>query len=168
MRGLMVIAAVALVSLGVFMSRSSIADKTESKLDSLAFLAGSWERRVGNTTMEEHWTRPSGGCMMGLMRQVSDGRTQIREFLLLEETDSGIVMTVKHVGPRIADIPGRTYHMKLAKFDGTEAVFENTGEGTLKAVVYRKQQDGLYAAIKVDRNGQLRDIELPFKQMERK
>ena len=105
---------------------------------------------------------------MGLMRQITDGKTGIREFLLLEETDSGIVMTVKHVGPKIEDIPGRTFHLKLARFDGKEAVFENQGEGTLKSVIYRKQDDGgLYAANRVERNGQVRDIELPFKRMQR-
>ncbi len=166
MRTVKLVSVGTMVLVGFFIGRMSMAGAPESKLDQLGFLAGSWERQVGNTRMEEHWTLPAGGCMMGLMRQVTDGKTGIREFLLLEETDAGIIMTVKHVGPKIEDIPGRTFHMKLGKFDGKEAVFENQGEGSLKSVVYRKQDDGgLYAAIRVDRNGQVRDIELPFKRM---
>src|SRR5687768_5588828 len=147
--GLLVVAA-------FLVGRGSMATSPGSKLEQLGFLAGSWEWQVGNTTMEEHWTHPAGGCMMGLMRQVTDGKPGIREFLLLEETDAGMVMTVKHVGPKFEDIPGRTFQLKLGKFDGKEANFENQGDGSLKSVTYRKQDDGgLYAAIRVDRNGQL-------------
>lgn len=85
-----------LATIAFFAGRGSMAGGTESKLDSLAFLAGSWERKVGNVTMEEHWTRPSGGCMMGMMRQVTDGRVSVREFILLEESEEGMRMTVKH------------------------------------------------------------------------
>ena len=141
----------------------------ESKIDGFAFLTGSWRREAGNTVMEERWMPPAGGCMMGMMRQVTGGKTTVREFILLEEAEEGIRMTVKHVGPMMEDVLGRTMHLKLARFDGKEAVFENAGPESLKAVTYRKENDGsLYAAIKVERNGQTRDIELPFSRAEGK
>ena len=161
--------ALVLVAAIIVLGWESTADRADPKLEGLSFLAGSWHRQNGNTVMEEHWTAPSGGCMMGMMRQVTEGKVGVREFILLEEGEDGIRMSVKHVGPKMADIPGRAYTLKLAKFDGTEAVFENPGEGTLKAVIYRKLSDGgLYAGIRVDRNGQIRDIDFHFKRMERK
>jgi hypothetical protein len=39
----------------------------------LAWLAGSWSGETGGLAMEEHWTAPSGGALLGMHRDVKSG-----------------------------------------------------------------------------------------------
>src|SRR5437763_12237846 len=69
------------------------------RVASLGFMAGSWQAQQGEIRMEEHWTAPAAGCMMGMFRQVRGATTSVREFEIIEETTDGVVMTIKHFTP---------------------------------------------------------------------
>lgn len=66
-------------------------DGVPAKVDSLAWLAGSWQCRRGAVLVEEHWTRPAGETMLGMGRTLKDGRTAEFEFLRIEERDGKLV-----------------------------------------------------------------------------
>ena len=53
-------------------------------LADLAWMAGSWVSTDGAKTTEEHWTKPAGGIMLGLHRDVEGAKTAF-EFLRIEE-----------------------------------------------------------------------------------
>jgi hypothetical protein len=150
-------------------ARSETPRKPQSQMDKLAFIAGAWERSAGKTRNEELWTPPSGGCMMGLMRQLTDGKVSVREYILIEETHEGILMSVKHLGPKMADIPGRSISLRLTSLENGKAVFENAGEGALKKVIYGPVTgDSMYAGIEVVHNEQLTKIDLPYQRVKSK
>ena len=43
-------------------------------IDRVAWLQGCWELSSGNRVVEEQWTRPRGGIMLGVGRTTRDGR----------------------------------------------------------------------------------------------
>jgi hypothetical protein len=60
-------------------------------LDSLAWMTGSWVGASQGVVMEEHWTAPKGGSMIGIHRDVAKGRTVSFEFLRIEMQKDQIV-----------------------------------------------------------------------------
>ena len=139
----------------------------DMKIEQLAWMAGAWEHRDGANVLEEHWMAPSGGCMMGIMRQSNNGKVNIREFEVIEETPEGLSFTLSHVGPKMAEMPDRTrLNSKATALKDGEVTFTATGTGAVRSLTYRKQPDGsLLAIVELERNGQKRTLELPLKRL---
>src|SRR5687768_559674 len=48
----------------------------------VAWMAGDWQTAPGGRALiEEHWTQPAGGSMLGMSRTVAGGRTAEFEYL---------------------------------------------------------------------------------------
>jgi hypothetical protein len=45
----------------------------------IAWIAGSWQGSLGKSTIDQHWTPPAGGAMLGLSRAVSGPRMAMFE-----------------------------------------------------------------------------------------
>jgi hypothetical protein len=65
----------------------------------LGWLAGAWRGTLGGDAIEEHWTAPDDGEMVGVFRWAR--RPPIYELLLLEDDPQGAVMRLRHFGPRL-------------------------------------------------------------------
>jgi hypothetical protein len=63
----------------------------------LGWLAGAWRGTLGGAAIEEHWSAPDGGEMLGMFRW--DREPPIYELLLIEDTPEGAVMRLRHFGP---------------------------------------------------------------------
>lgn len=63
----------------------------------LGWLAGSWRGTLGGAAIEEHWSAPEGGEMLGMFRW--DREPPIYELLLIEDAPEGVVMRLRHFGP---------------------------------------------------------------------
>jgi hypothetical protein len=104
------------------------------------WLAGDWETTIGKASVDEHWSFPAGGIMMGMSRTVANGKTVSFEYLRLEQRPDGIFY-VAHPQAR----PGTDF--KLDSWDGKQAVFVNPGHADhLKKIVYRLNSDGTITA----------------------
>jgi hypothetical protein len=134
------------------------------KVESLAFMTGAWERTEGGVKMEEHWTAPLGGCMLGMFRQVN-GERKLREFEIIEETPEGVVMTIKHFTPDLKEIEGRALVRKLVKATDSEAVFEATTEEMKPKITYKRDGSTLNAKVELVRQGKLVTLDIPFTRM---
>ena len=49
--------------------------KPPARLESLRWMTGCWEQKGIRATVEEHWTRPAGGAMLGLGRTIRHNAT---------------------------------------------------------------------------------------------
>ncbi len=120
---------------------SAITAQSESfKLETLAWLAGDWGMERGRMQVDEHWTRPAGGSMLGMGRTIANGRTVFYEYLRIETRGSDIF----YVAHPKAKSPGTDF--KLVKLSDTEAVFENPTHDFPKRILYRKNPDGMLTA----------------------
>ncbi len=59
-------------------SSSEASDGTS--IDALGWLAGYWVGSAGDVAMEEFWTEPKGGAMLGLHRDVFPARPAFSSF----------------------------------------------------------------------------------------
>ena len=118
-----------------------------ASLDAVAFLAGTWTGEEGGVSMEEHWTRPAGGMMLGLHRDVAPGKPAFFEFLRIEETPKGIVYLASPRGAPATAFP-------LVESGGNRAVFENRKHDCPTRIIYRLTGDGsLHARIEGTKKG---------------
>lgn len=107
----------------------------------LIWMAGDWQTSPGGRAqIEEHWTQPAGGSMLGMGRTVAGGRTVEFEYLRLEQRNDGIF----YVAHPKARCPGTDF--KLTRLTTTEAVFENPQHDFPKRIIYRKTAGGSLVA----------------------
>lgn len=127
----------------------------------LSWLAGDWQTGPGGRAqIEEHWTQPSGGTMIGMGRTLAGGKTVEFEYLRLEER-SGEIYYVAHPKARC---PGTDF--KLTSLTPQAAVFENPQHDFPKRVIYRRNADGSVTA-SIDGGEGTRQQSFPYLPMKK-
>ncbi len=107
-------------------------------VEDLAWLSGHWVTG-GEPRIEEHWTRPAGGTLLGMGRTVTGGRTVSFEYLRIEGRPGAIDYVAQPQGrPPTA--------FRLARLDASGAVFENPAHDFPKRITYRHNADGSMTA----------------------
>jgi len=111
------------------------------KISDLAWLAGDWQTAPGGRArIEEHWTVPAGGTMIGMGRTVVGDKTAEFEFLRIEQRGDEIF----YVANPNANCPQTDF--KLTRLTGQEVIFENPAHDYPKRVIYRKNSAGSMVA----------------------
>lgn len=119
----------------------------QPSLDPVAFLAGTWTGEEGGVSMEELWTAPAGGLMLGLHRDVMPGKPAFFEFLRIEATPKGIVYLASPRGAPATPFP-------LVESGGNRAVFENRAHDFPTRIISRLTPEGeLHARVEGTRKG---------------
>ena len=98
-------------------------------VEALAWMAGTWAGERDGVAMEELWTIPRGGALLGLHRDVKAGRLLSWEFLRIQATDAG---TFYYASPLSA--PPTAF--KLVETGDKRAVFENKQHDFPQRVLY--------------------------------
>ncbi|MGH9369420.1 MAG: DUF6265 family protein [Thermoanaerobaculia bacterium] len=113
-------------------------------LAGLAWLAGDWFGTADGIEMEERWTEPRGGLMLGVHRDVKGAKAVSFEFLRIESTPQGIAY-LSSPGGRPAT------PFRLVESKGRRVVFENPSHDFPKRILYWLGEDGsLHARIEGD------------------
>jgi Domain of unknown function (DUF6265) len=128
----------------VWLSKTSAqtqAMESRQTIGDLAWMSGDWQTAAGGRArIEEHWTTPAGGSMIGMGRTIAGDKTVEFEYLRLEQRADAIY----YVAHPKARCPGTDF--KLTRLSGQEAVFENPQHDFPKRVIYRKNSDGSLTA----------------------
>ncbi len=98
-------------------------------VEALAWMEGAWAGEKDGVAMEELWTGPRGGALLGLHRDVKAGRLLSWEFLRIQATDAGIVY---FASPRSA--PPTPF--KLVESGDKRVVFENKEHDFPQRILY--------------------------------
>lgn len=115
-----------------FQGKQSIAD--------LAWMSGDWQSPAGEPAqIEEHWTKPGGGTMIGMGRTIVGDKTVEFEYLRIEQRGGDIFYVASPQGRPPTDF-------KLTRLSAEEAVFENPTHDFPKRVIYGKKSDGTMVA----------------------
>jgi Domain of unknown function (DUF6265) len=67
-------------------------------VESLAWMSGSWTTTSGGSIIEEHWTKPAGGTLIGMGRTLKGEKTAFFEFLRIETRPDGIFYVAEPKG----------------------------------------------------------------------
>ena len=135
----------ALVSAVHLAAQAGAAGSAKSLAD-LAWMAGSWSSTEGAKTTEEHWTRPAGGVMLGLHRDVDGAKTAF-EFLRIEEKAGKVTYLAMPQGR-----PATPF--ELVESGGQKAVFANPEHDFPQRILYWREGASLCAAIEGPMNGE--------------
>lgn len=125
------------------------------ELETLTWLAGCWEMQQGALRIEEQWTRPAGGTLLGMGRTIRGDRTVFTEFLRISVVDGKLTYTARIGTPQVTPFV-------LSRLTGTEVVFENPTHDFPQRIVYRKTEKGLMARIEGKDKGRERHEEFPY------
>lgn len=118
-------------------------------LEQLQWLAGHWMGSAGGIAMEEIWTEPGGGVMLGLHRDVMEGRPTFFEYLRIEQRNMAVVYVASPRG-------GGATEFTLVSASPAEVVFENPEHDFPQRIIYRRHGDLLIARIEGDVAGETR------------
>ncbi len=69
---------------------------SDADIEDFAWLAGHWRGEGFGGVIEEIWSEPLGGTMMGMFRLVKDDEVEFYELVVIGEDDEGMSMKVKH------------------------------------------------------------------------
>ena len=115
-----------------------------------AWIAGRWQGDGMGGSVEESWTEPAGGSMLGYFRLVRAGKPVFYEILTVIEIEGSLEMRLKHVNPDMTGWEEKADFVtfKLAKLE-PDAVhfngltFRRTGPDRLEIyLALRNRADG--------------------------
>jgi len=130
--------------------------QSDPSLEQLAWLAGCWEASAAEATVEEQWTTPRGGVMLGVNRTARDGRLISYEFLMLDGREAPVIYVAHPSGQAAATFSAEAV-------SDIRAVFSNPAHDYPQRIGYeRRHNDSLLAWIDGPQNGELRRVEFPF------
>lgn len=113
-----------------------------------SWMAGSWSGTIGGTVMEEHWTSPGGGLMVGMHRDVSStGKTSF-EFLRIEVRDGKMVYLAMPGGGPVTQFP-------IKALEPTRIVFENPEHDFPQRIIYWRKGRQLCARVEGTMGGKV-------------
>ncbi len=121
------------------------------------WLQGCWELSTPARSVEEIWTTPKGGSMMGVSRTIRDGMLAEYELIVLREQGEQLAYVAHPSGQAQATFLS-------TRVTSSELVFENPAHDFPQQIGYRLNGDALLAWISGSQNGKSRRAEFPYKR----
>jgi hypothetical protein len=109
-------------------------------VQSLAWLSGQWMGHCGDDPVEEHWSTPAAGVLMGMFRWIKEDTVYIYEFLTIESEGETLLLRIKHfhLGGIGVEAKEESTEFVLERCTPTEAAFRLRGNAdTFRRLVYR-------------------------------
>lgn len=107
----------------------------------LWWLCGQWVGDWNGERIEEHWSEPEGGAMMGMCRMTRGTQRVLYEFLLIEPGESGPVYRVRHFRREMKALEESPHAFAWLRGERGEAVFENPDHDMPRRIIYRQKGD---------------------------
>jgi len=113
-------------------------------VDRLGWMVGRWAGADGDTRIEEIWSPPDAGIMIGVFRWLKEGETSLYEFMLLKPGSAGLELHIKHFSPDLVgwEEKDASTAFDLVEVNGREAVFRPRASGSSGWAAYRIADDG--------------------------
>jgi hypothetical protein len=102
----------------------------------VSWIGGAWTGGSGAVTIEEHWTAPAAGAMLGVSRTVRGPKMVAFEFLRIIERNGGLVYIAQPNGRAPAT------EFVMTAIDAQGVTFENPAHDFPKVIRYAKRAGG--------------------------
>lgn len=132
-------------------------------LADVAFLEGRWLGVALGGEAEEVWSAAAGGAMMGMFRLVADGVPSFYELFVLQESEGGLVLRLKH-------FDGQTFHGWEEKDGSVDFSLVAVEDQTLylAGLTYRRTSEDeldVYVAMR-GRDEKISEIHFPYRRVD--
>jgi hypothetical protein len=131
--------ALASLSLCACVGPASAPPAAPGRIGDAAFLAGVWRQLQGESRVEEFWTGPAGGLMLGAGRELSGGKLAFFEHMRIEERDATLLYVALPFDEHATEFA-------LESLGPQEVVFANEAHDYPKRIRYRLEADGTLVA----------------------
>lgn len=111
-----------------------------------AWMSGTWQSTTDGVRMEEHWTSPDGGLMLGLHRDVTPKSTSF-EFIRIERRSDTLVYLAMPGGRPPTEFP-------LKSATPGRIVFENLAHDFPQRIIYWRVESQLCARVEDAKQGE--------------
>jgi DNA-binding beta-propeller fold protein YncE len=110
-------------------------------LADVAFMSGCWRGQLpqGGGWIEERYSPPAAGMMLGTSHTVGGQNTKYYEFIEITEREGEVEMTPLPAGKK-------SVSFRLVRLLGKKAVFENAEHDFPKRIIYQLKDDGMLLA----------------------
>lgn len=143
---------------GVMLAASSAAVAgAASGIEQLAWLQGCWQSVSGDRVVEEQWTAPRAGSMLGTGRTARGNTLVEYEFVVVRERGERLVYLAHPSGQPSAEF------LSIRASAG-EVVFENAQHDFPQRVGYQRQGADLTAWVEGTQDGQTRRIDFHYRR----
>ena len=109
------------------------------RVEQLAWMSGVWICDKGALHVEEYWTPPGGGLLLGAGRELDGKKLTFFEHLRIEEREGTLYYVAIPRGRGVTDFA-------LTLMKEHEVVFENPAHEFPRLIRYRLEQDGTLVA----------------------
>ena len=137
----------------------------EANVDQLAWISGAWTGKLGERTIEQHWSAPLAGSIIAMYRSIQGGRPTLYELLAIEQDGPGVVLRIKHFSPGAGlaarEAKEESIDHRLTSLGDRTAVFEGIGTNTAKVTF--KSPDPATLTIVVERQRDGKTVATEFK-----
>jgi hypothetical protein len=143
---------------------------TKATVDQLAWVTGAWTGKLGDRTVEQHWSAPLAGSIIAMYRSIQGDRPTLYELLAIEQDGDGVVLRIKHfapgtglVGQEAKDV---SMNHALVRLDGRTAVFEAIAAATPTQVTFTSPgPDTLNITVSRQRDGKPVSTEFKYSRI---
>ncbi len=110
----------------------------------LQWLTGDWHGERGGERIEEHWSAPGGGALMGMFRPFRGEGIRFYKFMTVEPDGDQLVLRIKHFDPGLVGWEERQESVAfvLVALREGEAVFVKRHETDRRWLIYRLEGGG--------------------------
>jgi hypothetical protein len=128
-----------------------------ASIQDVAWLQGCWELRDGDRVVEERWTSPRAGSMLGVGRTTRGATLVEHEYIVLTERDGRLAYEAHPSGQATTTFMSRP-------ISGREVVFEDPTHDFPQRVGYQRTAPGrLLAWVEGTSSGKPRRIEFAYR-----
>src|SRR5215467_9573198 len=141
----------------VLVAESSARAHASGAIEQLAWLTGCWESQSGDRIVEEQWTAPRAGSMLGVGRTVKGTALVEYEFVAIRERDNRLVYIAHPSGQPSAEFTS-------SSISADSVVFENPQHDFPQRIGYQRKSDGLDAWIDGTHDGKTQRVEFHYRR----
>ena len=135
-------------------------NQAPASISQMAWLAGSWAGEGLGGDVEEMWSAPSGGTMIGSFKLVQGDEPSIYEIELMVEVGGSLEWRVKHFNPDFSAWEEKADFVSfpLVKIEEEAAYFDGL-------TVMKDGEDGLKVFLIIGHEGEIREETLSFRRV---
>ena len=102
-----------------------LGDATGS-IEDISWIQGSWKGEAFGGEVEEIWSAPAAGSMMGMFRLIDNDHPSFYEIMIIREVEKSLVLQLKHFHHNLKgwEEKDETVDFPLVKVDKDKVIFE--------------------------------------------
>ena len=125
------------------MSKHATDSLIDKSVSDLSWLSGAWYGQVGDDQIEEHWSGPAAGTLMGMFRWIHGDQVRFYELLTIEPDGDTLLMRIKHFSPGLIgwEEKDQAVTLALVGLQTGEAIFYRLGSDEPLWLFYRMEDE---------------------------